>query len=548
MKNFLIEKIKYFLNENNLKEEVEVLKTRDETFGDYTSNIALKLAKKMDNSPIEIAEKIKLFLDHNFKGDFKKITVTKPGFINFFLSKQILLSVSLKFIDENFKPKFLSIEQEKYNYEFVSANPTGDLHIGHLRNAVVGDITINLLTYVGHKVTREYWINDYGNQIVMMAQSVLFYLAKELNLSISLKKEDIGYNGEEIKDFAKYLASDKAELFKNKSEEEIILFIQELGVKYYLEKIKQLLKDINVKNFYYWTSEREMYESGKVKKAIEKLENVGALYKKDNAIWLKSKQYGDDKDRVIIKNDGSFTYMTADIANHIQKFERGFERLINLWGADHHGYEKRIHASLEHLGYDASRLKVDFINMVQIIEKGKKTKMSKRAGTSLRIIEILKLIDADPLRYFIVSKSKEQNIILDISKIKEESSNNPFYYVQYANARANQIIENYRQKYNTPNLITTFINLGDNNKERKLLLKIIEFEDIILNAVEKKEPYVLITYQKELAQIFNSFYNDVKVVVDDKNIAEERIQLVLIVKMVFQRLFAILGIEPINKF
>ncbi|NOQ50492.1 MAG: arginine--tRNA ligase [Mycoplasmataceae bacterium] len=549
MKKQIEQKIQTFIQKELKLEniEVEVLATKKNSYGDYSTNLPLKLSKIVNKSPLDIAEQLLKYLEESNFPEFEKITVTKPGFVNFFLSLDYLVKNSLYFLDKKYKPEFI-INKQKINYEFISANPTGDLHIGHARNAIVGDITINLLQYIGHEVKREYYINDAGNQINELAKSVYFFFAKELNKDISLTKEDVSYNGIEIKEYGILLAKTKAKLIKL-SEEEAIKKIQKLTLKYFLKEIKTVINALNIPSFDFFTSEQSFYDKGKVDQTITQLIESKHTYEKDGALWLKTSDFGDDKDRVLVKQDKTLTYMVPDIANHVAKLERGFNQLIDLWGTDHHGYETRIRAALVFLGYKPEQLEVNFINMVKIISNNEEFKMSKRKGTSLRIKDVLKAIDSDLLRFFIVSKSKEQSLSIDVEFVTTKNNNNPFYYFQYANARVNQILEKYKGQVNKklPKLTDKLTLVGQDEKERSLLLKMVEFEDIIYQGVKDKEPYILVVYLKELAQEFNSYYNYCIVIGKDNKLTEERILLMMALKNLFQQILALLGITPINK-
>lgn len=544
MKTKFISILNSHLNEYTKNTFLEVSKNTNNDFGDYSMNLALKLSKELKKNPMIIAEEIKEKIkDLDF---IESINISKPGFINFFIKKEFLLEEIKNFINDEYKPDF-NIEKQNINYEFISANPTGDLHIGHLRNAVVGDIICNVFAYLGHDVTREYWINDYGNQMVTLSESIYFYLAPLLGLESDLDKESVGYHGKEIIEFAEYIAINNKNDFNNLTQKESIKKLEELGVKHFLNKIKKLVEELKIKPFDYWTSEKEMFESGKVKNAVKLLEEKDALYEKDGAKWLKTEVFGDDKDRVLMKEDGNFTYMTGDIANHIQKFERGFDVMFNLWGADHHGYEKRILASMEHLNNDPNKVITDFINMVQIENKGEKLKMSKRAGTSLRIKDVLENLSVDIARYFIISKTKEQSLSIDINEMQKDSQDNPYFYSQYTNARVNQLINKFKEEKGDPIILNSFKQIGQLEQEKTLILKLFEFGDAVIQSSKDREPFVLINYLKELSKTFNSFYNSCRVITDNDEISNERINVTLMTKGVFERIFDLLGIDSLER-
>ncbi len=550
MKNILAKPFIAYLDSIDFEDKsvVEVLKTKDKQFGDYTSNVSLRLTKTLRKNPMEIAEEVKVFIEDNFKDDFNQVTVTNPGFVNLFLSENFVVNNALKFVDENYKPSFEQINKLNINYEYVSANPTGFLHIGHARNSVVGDVTVNILKYLGHKVRTEYWVNDAGVQMRNLAESVYFYYAKAANIElIDFNEEDVSYKGDEIKDYGRELFENGYQAEGESQDDRINSMIDMCG-KHFLEEIVNLLKnEMNIQEFDNWQSEKWTLEN-KFGPVFEELKEKGFVYEKDDATWVKTSEYGDEKDRVLIKSDGTYTYMAADVAYHILKHDKGnIDLMIDLWGKDHHGYEPRMQAALQAVGIEKGSLEVDYISMVKIMEGEVELKMSKRAGTSLTIKDILSKMDAEAFRYFLISKSKEQDMKIDINIATSEDMNNPLYYVQYANARANQIIEKYKSELGEINILDSFNKLGSEEKEKDLMVKMNEFEDVLVSINAEREPSLIINYWKELSQSFNSYYSSIKVITDDKELTEQRINLILAVKNQFKTIFNLVGIKPINK-
>ncbi len=546
MKNILTKPFIAYLDSIKFEDKsvIEVLKTKDKQFGDYTSNIALRLTKSLGKNPIEIAEEIKLFIETNYQNDFREVTATKPGFVNLFLSEQFVVNNALKFIDENYKPTFEQINKLKINYEYVSANPTGDLHIGHARNAIVGDIVVKTLKYIGHDVFTEYYINDGGNQMNVLAESVYYYYALGKNIETTLTKENVGYHGEEIINYANKLIAEGYEPTGN-DEREKIKSMELMSGEHFLNVIKELLLEMNLEPFDKWTSEKQLLEE-EISPVFEKLNELDAIYEADGATWIRTEKFGDEKDRVLIKADGLYTYMVADIANHVNKHERGFDLMIDLWGKDHHGYEPRVQASMNALNM-GGKLEVDYISMVQIMNDGEVVKMSKRAGTSFRIKDAIEMMDKDVLRFFIVSKAKEQEMEIDINMANQQDLSNPFIYVQYANARAAQIINKYKEEVGEIPAISNFDKLGLDEKEKDLMIKMNEFEDVIVSINKEREASLLINYLKELSQSFNSYYSAVRVITDDKELSDQRINLILAVRNMFTTIFSLAGIKQIDK-
>lgn len=546
MKTILVKPFIAYLDSINFEDKsvIEVLKTKDKQFGDYTSNVALRLTKALGKRPLDIAEEIKSFIEENYKDEFDQVTASAPGFVNLFLSEKFVVDNALKFKDANYKPSFESIEKQKILYEFVSANPTGDLHIGHARNAIVGDIVIKALRYIGHDVDTEYYVNDGGNQINILAESVYYYLAQLTPFETTLTKENVGYHGEEIVSYAKKLIEEGFEL-KGESEKERIDSLKGVATAHFLKVIKELLLSMNMVDIQVWTSEKNLLEND-IEPLFKKLEESGSTFDEDGAKWIRVSKFGDEKDRVLVKADGFYTYMVADLAYHMQKYERGYDLIINLWGKDHHGYEPRIQAGLKSMGYQ-DKLEIDYISMVQIMNGNEVVKMSKRAGTSFRIKSALEDMDIDVLRYFLVSKSKEQEMEIDINIANQQDLSNPYYYIQYANARVAQIIEKYKSEIGELPTVDTFDKLGGTEKEKDLMIKMNEFEDVIASINSDREPSLLINYLKELTQEFNSFYSAVRVITDDKELSEQRIILILALRNLLKAIFEIVGITPKDK-
>lgn len=545
MKNHISKIFQEYLNSINFSDKsvIEVLRARDPKFGDYSSNIAMRISAKLNKAPMEIAEEIKQFIDSTNNFDIKKTTITKPGFVNLFLSKELIVSNAMKFIDKEYKPNFDAIKTKNINYEYVSANPTGDLHVGHARNAVVGDVSINALKYVGHKVRTEFWVNDGGAQMRNLAESVYFYYAPLMNMDMKLTEENVSYQGVEIVKFAEKLANDNFIASGDNDEERIESLIKISGDSF-LNEIKNILHEggLNIQKFDNWQSEAWTLKN-KFPEVFNNLKEIGAIYEKDGATWIKTKENGDEKDRVLIKSDGSYTYMAADVAYHIIKLDDGkIDLMINVWGKDHHGYEPRVQAALSAVGM-SNKLEVDFISMVAVMRNGEKFKMSKRAGTSVRITDILKHMNRDVFRYSLIMKGKEQNMEIDLDLISKKDNNNPYYYAQYANARVHQILK----KCKNTQPAKTFDKLAEEEKERELMSKIIEFEDVMIMMEKEREPSSIVNYQKELTQSFNSYYAACKVITADAILTSQRIALMISVKNIFETIFKLLGIEPINK-
>ncbi|BDV03760.1 MAG: arginine--tRNA ligase [Candidatus Hepatoplasma scabrum] len=548
MKEEIIFYLQKYLNDHKIsfpKEKIFVFVGKNKQFGDFNTNIAILLANKNKKDAIKIANNIKDFLlNFNY---FSDITVTEPGFINFFFKKEQIIKKALLYFDKNYQEEFNTILKQKINYEFVSANPTGYLHLGHARNAIIGETTVMLLDYIGHNVTREYYINDGGNQIDNLAKAIYYYALKKLNIKNDFVKSS-EYNGYEIIDYANYLAKKEQKLFYLKEQEQIIKKLKKLAIKHYLSEIKKDLNSLMVADFDIYTSDQKLFDDKKVDEILKNLQKTEYFYEKDGATWLNTSAFFDTKDRVLIKSDGSFTYMVADIANHVQKYQRGFDLMINLWGADHHGYEKRIKSGLQILGYDANKLKIDYITIVKLLENGQEFKMSKRKGTAIKIREILEKVDLGVFKFSILAKGKSQMHAIDIAKINKKDINNIYWYIQYANSRIHQLLKKAGQeRLSNLELKKNYKYLGEDAKEEQLLSKMTAFHDQVLQASLNREPLILTNYLKELAQIFHSYYNNCKIISSNKEQEHERLILIVALKNLFARIFNILKIEIIEK-
>ncbi len=509
---------------------VELEQPADFKNGHFSTNAALKNSKIIGDNPRNIAMKLAEGLKNSEL--VEQVEIAGPGFINFYLTdatlKSMIKSIQMK---EDFGHSKCS-NPEKINIEFVSANPTGDLHLGHARNATYGDALARTLAATGNEVTKEYYINDAGAQMQNLGKSILFFY-QELCGQTPEFPED-GYRGAEIKEVAQAIFDEHQD---SKLTEELSWFV-ETGYKCNLEEIKRVLGELNIE-FDVWASERYYHESGKVAASLGILDQTGDLYEEDGAKWLNTEKYGDDKNRVIEKSDGSHTYFTSDIAYHIDKYERGFERLIDVWGGDHHGYIKRVEAAIESLGHDPKGLEITLIQMVSIVNNGEVVKMSKRAGTSVTIKDLLEELDSDVLRYFFIMRSPDTQLDFDIAVAQKESSENPVYYIQYAHARIASILATAKEKGIE---INAEINeMSEIEKEIALLLG--RFEQTVIEAANKRLPHIIANYLYDLATLYHRYYNMEKVFVEDQLAVSDKLNLAIAVKRVINNGLELLGIE-----
>ena len=512
---------------------VEIPKLKDH--GDFSSNIALRLAKVLKNSPINIANSLKGELENN---DFiEKVEVVVPGFLNFFVKKDSLSEIINKIIDQgkdygrnNFG------KNEKVMVEYVSANPAGDLHLGHARGAAYGDSLTRVLKFSGYDCLREYYVNDAGNQIEVLGESLYQRYLEALGYEFDIDK--IGYQGKDVKNIASKIAKDIKEKYVHDDSEDRKLYFKKVGRELELSKIKKDL-DLYRVSFDHYQSELDLYKDGKVKNTLEALKNSGFTYDLDGALWLRTTDFGDDKDRVLIKSDGSYTYLLPDIAYHKDKFDRGYEHLINLFGADHHGYIIRLKAGLKILGYNSDNLDIQIVQMVRLMENGVELKMSKRTGNAITIRELCEDVGVDVARYFFISKPIVSHLDFDLDLARKHSSENPVYYIQYAYARCASILRRVKEvkKLETYSLLT-------NDKEVSILKELASFEQILVDICKYKEVNILCNYAYRLASLFHSYYNECKVI-DETNseLTTERLALVKAIKITLENALNLLGIE-----
>ena len=544
VKQTLIEEIKHSILTSELADseslpEIKVEIPKDTKNGDYSTNIAMVLTKIAKKNPREIAQAIVDNLN-TAKANVEKVDIAGPGFINFYLDNHYLTAVIPEAINKGDKFGYAeSSKDQSILLEYVSANPTGDLHIGHARNAAVGDTLANILTAAGYQVTREYYINDAGNQITNLARSIEARYFEALGDSSVTMPED-GYHGKDIINIANDLAAKQPEL-KDLAEEERIKTFRQLGVNYEMEKLRKDLSDFNT-HFDNWFSETSLYEKGEIKAVLNKMTELGYTYEQDDATWLRTTDFKDDKDRVLIKNDGNYTYFLPDIAYHFDKVERGNDTLINLFGADHHGYINRLKASMETFGVDSERLEIQIMQMVRLLQNGEEVKMSKRTGNAITLREIMDEVGVDAARYFLTMRSPDTHFDFDMELAKQESQDNPVYYAQYAHARICSILKQAEERDITPSADVDFSPIT-NDKAIELMKKLAEFEPTIQNAAEQRAPHRITNYIQDLAAHFHKFYNAEKVLTEDIEKTKALIALVEAVKITLHNALALVGVN-----
>lgn len=540
LKEKLKEMIKSVLNELSIKFDpenivVEVPKKREQ--GDFSTNIAMQLTKVLKENPRNIAEKIVEVLSKN-TNEIKTIEIAGPGFINIYLNDEYVFSGISNVIKqgENYGSSSIG-KKEKIDIEFVSANPTGILHLGTARGAAYGSNLANIMSFAGYDVTKEYYINDAGNQIINLGVSLKERYKGLCGLEENMPED--GYYGSEIIDIAKNIF-DK---YGNSKLDEDLEFFKKVAVDYLLNIIKTDLSNFGV-TFDVWTSEKSIRAKGRIEESLKILDEKGLVYKKDDATWLKTTVYGDDKDRVLIKTDGSYTYLVPDIAYHLDKFDRGFDYLVDVFGADHHSYVSRLKASIEALGYDKDKLEVRLLQMVRLLRDGEIVKMSKRTGGNITISELVGEIGKDAARYFFATRSLDGQMDFDINLALKKSSENPFFYVGYANARICSILKEAKEK----NIdICTDIKEAIDIDSKALLLKVYEFTEVLVSAALKKEPHLITNYVYELASMFHNYYGKHKILTDDIKASEKRLGLIKTVGITITNALKLIGVKAPEK-
>jgi arginyl-tRNA synthetase len=517
---------------------------KEKAHGDYSTNMAMQLARVAKKAPRMIAEALIENFDRS-KASIEKIELAGPGFINFYMNNAYLTDLIPTVLEAGEKYGETMVGgKQKVQVEFVSANPTGDLHLGHARGAAVGDSLCNILAKAGYDVSREYYINDAGNQINNLALSVEARYFQALGQDKPMPED--GYHGADIIGIGKSLAEEFGDKYVNVDEQERFEFFREYGLKYEMAKLQKDLEDFRV-SFDVWYSETSLYKNGKIDEALKVLRERGYIYEEEGATWLRSTDFGDDKDRVLIKQDGSYTYLTPDIAYHKDKLDRGFEKLINIWGADHHGYIPRMKAAIQSLGYAADALEVEIIQLVHLYKNGEKMKMSKRTGKAVTMRDLVDEVGLDATRYFFAMRSSDTHMDFDLDLAVSESNENPVYYAQYAHARICSILRSGEEQGIKVDKNADFSLIGA-EKEIELLKKLGEFPQAVGEAALKRVPHRVTNYIMELASTFHSFYNAEKVLDSEQpERTKARLALIKTVQITLRNALALIGVSAPEK-
>jgi len=515
---------------------------KDTSHGDYSTNLAMQLTKVLRKNPRLIAQSIVENMDLA-AGQIDKVEIAGPGFINLFMKNDALTSVIKDVLTKG--NAYGASDAGKgltYNVEFVSANPTGDLHLGHARGAAVGDSICRIMAKAGYDVTREYYINDAGKQITNLALSLYSRYLEQFSIERPIPED--GYMAQDVIDIAKSIKEAEGDRYVNATEEEAVAYFRKIGTEHELQKIKDILKEFRV-DFDVWYSETSLYTDHLVEKAIKQLTDRGYTFEEDGALWFKSTAFNDDKDRVLVKSDGSYTYFTPDIAYHLSKFDRGYHNLVDLFGADHHGYINRMKAAIQALGYNPDQLNIDIIQMVRMMENGEVVKMSKRTGNAVTIKDLIEDIGVDAVRYFFASKAANTPFDFDLGLAKSKSNENPVYYAQYAHARLCSINRTAAEKGIT---MADHYELLGQAKEIELMKEINEFTHTVSDAARTRSPHKIANYIQKLASLYHSFYNDCHIL-DEGNIelSSQRLALCEATRITLANALDLLGVSAPEK-
>lgn len=529
----LKEDLKKIIMELGVNEEIDIFFDipKDSTFGDYSTNVAMRLAKSLKKAPVMIANDIINKIDLQ-KNHLEKVEAAGAGFINFYIDlkylSQIIFDINQK------EDKYGNInygENKRINIEYVSANPTGYLHIGHCRGAAYGDSLARIMTKAGFQVSREFYVNDAGNQIQNLGHSIFERYKELFGLPCNLGED--GYYGKEIITIAQMIKDEYQDTHLNDTDLE---FFRVYGTNYLLDGLKKDLQDFNV-TFDTWFSEKSLYKNNAVYNTLEFLKEHNYTYENEGAIWLKTTQYGDEKDRVLVKSDGTLTYLTPDIAYHANKLSRGFDHLIDVLGADHHGYINRLKAAIAFVGGNPDLIDVEILQMVRVLQNGEEVKMSKRSGKAITMRDLIEEAGTDALRFLFVSKSLSTHMDLDLDLAVRQTNDNPVYYAQYAYARICSLF----RKCNNYQPVNDF-NKIDLTKVKKLIMILLQYPSVIKEAAEKRIPHRVSQYVLNLASALHGYYNDEKILTDDVQEMNEKLTLLNAVKIVLKDSLGLLGV------
>ncbi|QYJ14929.1 Arginine--tRNA ligase [Rubrobacter xylanophilus DSM 9941] len=513
---------------------VHVERPNDPRHGDFATNVALANARTFRRNPREVAEELAGRLRAPF---VREIEVAGPGFINFRLAPEAVWEEVGVIVREGTRYGRVPPSGDPINVEFVSANPTGPLHVAHGRHAAYGDALARILEAAGRRVSREYYFNDGGNQIRLFGESVADRYARLHGRTWPVSDPDALYKGDYTEEIARDLSREHGDALLRMEREEALDIIADFAARWCMEDIKRTLERVRVR-FDTYFNEKSLYESGAVGETVQRLKRAGCAYEKDGALWLASSRFGDDKDRVLVKSDGSYTYVAPDIAYHLDKWSRGFRRAINILGADHAGYGMRLRAGLVALGLPEDFLDVELVRLVKLVREGQQVKFSKRAGNIVTLDELLDEVGVDAARYFYVRSSHRNEMNFDLDLAIRQSEENPVYYVQYAHARICSIFR--RSGEEVPEAVLP----GELTPEERLLaLELIDFPRVVRGAADRREVHPVPAYLEALATRFHQFYTAHRVLVDDPEVRARRLALCAATRNVLAAGLGLLGVR-----
>lgn len=558
----------------DLQANIQVSPSQGRGQGDFASNIAMTLAKVASKPARELAELI--VAQMHAHDAIEKVEVAGPGFINFFIASDASHSVVNSIILQGEKyGRSDTGKGQKIQVEFVSANPTGPLHVGHGRGAAYGATLANLLRYVGFDVQTEYYVNDAGRQMDILGTSTWLRYLELCGVEIEFPSN--GYQGDYIWDIAATVHRQHGEKFqvsnqqlmqnvcadapagdKEKHIDDLIknarLLLGEKGYRIVFDEALNTLVDVIRRDLHgfgvdydEWFSERSLADNGHIEGAIQRLTDNGHIYHKDGAVWFRSTTFGDEKDRVVKRENGQTTYFASDIAYHMNKFDRGFDRVINIWGADHHGYICRVKASMTALGYDADRLEIQLVQFANLFENGTKISMSTRSGEFVTLKQLREDVGRDAARFFYVMRKVDQHLDFDLNLARDESSDNPVYYLQYAYARICSVKRQCKERGIKLSLKNANLNRLDNSHEQQLIKQISLYPERVMSAATRREPHIVVNFLRDLANQFHSWYNAHQFIVDDAELRDARLVLASAVGQVMNNGLRLMGVSAPEK-
>ena len=526
----------YQLSEQSLRDRCSfelITSEEKKAFGDITSNAAMVIAKELRQNPRALAENLIKKFSHPLVA---RVELAGPGFLNFFLQPEaftLLFSQLHKQKDTFFK---LAPESKKLkiNIEFVSANPTGPLHFGHGRNGIIGDVLGNVLKFLGHNVTKEFYINDAGEQIRKLGMSFKIRLQQALGIEIELPED--AYHGIYLQDLAQKFLQE----FGNEGAQKPDSFFEEYAKNHLLNALKTTLENYGI-FFDIWFSEKQLHDSGQIQNALDALKANGFLFEQEGAWWFKSTAFGDDKDRVMIKTDGSLTYVSADAGYVENKFSRGFDKLIMVLGHDHHSFVQRLHGIMQALGYNPADLEVILYQLVRVVKDGALAKMSKRAGNIVSLEDIIETVGKDVARFFYLNRKADAELEFDVDLALQKSNENPVYYIQYAYVRTHSIIRKAKDEYN---FVPAASKENFSEDEQLIVKKIAELKHLLCHISKTHQTHLIAYYTYEIANLFHKYYNSTKVIQEnDKQTSQERLAFIQLIQEILGLCSNLMGIS-----